>query len=302
MTDSSIVRSWLRYFIAGNAFLIGTLASLFAIDDVRTFLFFQISAAPALVIAVGASFEIVVALGASLFVSSPPTKGSAQSRDVSYSEEDPFLEGAFSRLVARFANPEDYEKLLAVYCQHFPSETILPAEEYRLLMRPERGFVRVLEGICANGIPKIIGFYSVWPLSRSMIDALASGGIKETAIRSVDILTFDHVEAATLYVAEIAIAKGQPFGQTLMRDARCYLLHRLAAHANLRSVSAWAYSDVGRKLASRMGMRRMIGRDGKGRDFFIAEIADIRRAILPGSEQGTTAPSFGFEATRFIEI
>jgi hypothetical protein len=293
------MKDWVRYFLAANAFLIATGATLFTIEDVRAPLVAQFGSTPRLIVAALIMLELVVALIALLLSKTPKSDTESAATKSTQGTEDPYLDAAFTKVVSRFALPEDYEKLLAIYRQHFPSDTILPAEEYRLLMQPERGVVRVLEGVCANGIPKVIGFYSVWALARSTIDALAAGTIREAEIKSNEILEFDAAAASTLYVAEIAIAIGQPFGHTLMRDAKDYLLHLLESHPNLNSVSAWAYSEVGRRLASRMGMKKMTGRNGRQSDFFIVEIAEIRRSLRPEAQHNAANK---FEPTRTIYI
>lgn len=189
--------------------------------------------------------------------------------------KDPFFSNAFEKIIIRFAKPEDYESIMVVFLEYFPAQTSLSPEEYRLLLAPSKQLVRVIEGGYGDGRRLIIGYYSVWPLSFSTLDDLKGGGMKESELNSTLILSIENPAAETLYISEIAISQTQPFGKTLMRDARSYIGSLLSNNKNIKSISAWGYSDIGEVLASRVGMKRYMGPNNKPTEFFEVKIKNL---------------------------
>jgi hypothetical protein len=277
-----------------NVFLVGVTVSLLGIDEYRNSasLLLREYWGYALTAVLGFEVGAWLLLGALTRVRKSMT-----------AEADPFFHDSIDTLVIRFAVPEDYEDLLKVFREYFSDDTALTPEEYRLLMKPGGRLVRIMEGVNQSGNHKIIGYYSVWPMSNDTLSNLSSGRLKESEIDSSIVLPHGDDRAKTLYVGEIAISRGQPFGQVLMRDAKTFILHCLFTEKNIESVSAWGYSDIGRTLASRMGMKRITPpRKKKPSEFFVATKTEALDALLPQNKDGSRRSFATFEDTRTISV
>lgn len=288
----------IRSILGGNAFVIATGATLATIQDVRDRLISLLLERPLEISASAILIEAGLIIGSIALAKGDHKKGSKSVEN----SDDPFFSEAFEQVRVRFSVPEDYEGLLRVFSEYFPPETALPAEEYRLLMGTGRGIVRIIEGVCADGKRLVIGYYSIWPLSSQTLKDLTTGALKEADLNASKVLNFDDPNAETLYIGEIAISRGQPFGQTLMRDAKSYVLYRAAQHSNMRSVSAWGYSAIGKKLASRMGMQRLADKKGRPTDFFEANIQSVRTALQSEASRNQIGDIPEFQEIKTIDV
>jgi hypothetical protein len=111
---------------------------------------------------------------------------------------------------------------------------------------------RIIEVISSTR-SKVVGFYTIWPLSGVTYQKLKAGILSERNFKSSDILVSDDSDAEVLYIPEIGILQGGGAGPVLIRDALDYVRDILSKHSNFRCVAAWGYSDVGKSIATRLG-------------------------------------------------
>lgn len=180
--------------------------------------------------------------------------------------KDPF-QATPEAILIRNSRREDVELTGEVYREWFPSSQLIdPADFARLTSRAVH--VRVAEEIYADGVRRVVGYYTIWPMTQANYDSLVEGRLKECEFTSDMILPPDSPEAEVLYIGEICVRKASNAGGFLLRDAMSYVRCLVDQNAAISVVAAWASTSDGRSIAGRVGMTRARRSSGKLTDFY----------------------------------
>lgn len=149
----------------------------------------------------------------------------------------------------RAAGPDDYPALRALAGVWFPAETLIDPHLYRHLLSAGTIHARILER--GNGPA---GYYALWPLTERAYESLRRGEKRERDLVVGDIVAPEDERASVLYVSDVCAAPGRP-ATAMIRDLQRTIADLLLANPHITRVAAWAYSERGAKLATRLGMR-----------------------------------------------
>jgi hypothetical protein len=168
---------------------------------------------------------------------------------------NPFPDEAVEFATIRFGEARDAAPIDAVYHEWFsPSLSIDDAEYRKILLRGAH--FRVAEGTYTSGATRLLGFYSVWPITRDTFENLISGKLKERDMRAEMVLDPASTDAAVLYLPEICVSPSSSLGGSLLRDAIGYVTKLMEENPAVQSIGAWGYTKIGRSLVKRFCMDR----------------------------------------------
>jgi hypothetical protein len=192
----------------------------------------------------------------------------------------------------RFCTLEDDEGTLEIYNSWFPPSVSMDDDEYDKII--ERGqFVRVAEAHLKRGSSKqvkIVGYYSLFCLSKNTYDKLRRGAIKEKDLKSDDVLDIDDRQAFVIYIPEICESKDVNVGQILVRDLIRYAFYALNKNENIQFFAAWPFTKYGKRFVQTLKMQKAPGR------FFFQRLYCLSRRSAVSKPQ----PSGEFKPRRRI--
>jgi hypothetical protein len=151
----------------------------------------------------------------------------------------------------------DYASIREIAAGTFPDATLLPRERFLPLLTRKPALVRVLEHTGGAGEAVALhGYYALWPMTRSTLEGLAGGAIRERDLGESHLLDLADSHAQVLYVMDICVRRSLDarLAARLVLDLREGLRQKLAASPQLPFVAAWAYTSAGERLAAKIAL------------------------------------------------
>lgn len=209
------------------------------------------------------------------------------SHDLKHDDPDLHADLFRSKIDIRFATRHDFTEVIRVFHQWFTDDVSINDTDYLQIMS-RKGHLRVAEVTLSNGNyveKRIIGYYSVWPLSRQTYDKLCRGKMREMDLKHQDVLDIHDPTAEIIYVPEICVSKGCDVGPILLRDLLRYAYHLLGTKEQIQTIAAWPYTKYGKRLTRAFHMKK-----ARGRPFF-QKIVEIHRNLI----ESISPPKGGFK-------
>lgn len=256
-------------FLAANGVYAGLALAALGLDDAVLTMVMQAPLISALSM-LGLEATTVGALW--MLQDATPPKGSGA---------DPFNAG-LEEVVIRNSCSSDGDSTEAVYLEWFPSSLSIDDAEFNKLMS-RCVHVRIAEEIHAGGTTRVVGYYSIWPMSRTNYEALVEGTLKEREFTAAMIVPPNSKTAEVLYVSEICVRKDSTAGTVLLKDAMSYILAIARRNTKVQCVAAWGSTPIGRSIATRMGMTKVSRKSGKVTQFYAIKRSDAFRVLAGAS-------------------
>jgi hypothetical protein len=118
----------------------------------------------------------------------------------------------------RFGVAEDFRQAEDVYHEWFPRSVSVDDAEFISIL--SRGYTaRMVEVTHSSGKRQVVGYYTVWPISRATFDDLIEGKLKEKDLRASAVMPPNDSGATVLYIPEICATEVNGFGPQLLTDA-----------------------------------------------------------------------------------
>ena len=155
-----------------------------------------------------------------------------------------------------FSTSKMAENLDEIYDKFFKSKHEMDEKEYHDIENRKK-FVRALVRSYDTRVDvDVVGYYSVFPISRKLFDELRFGRFKESKITNDLVLDPDDGNARVLYVCEVCSVDRNSAIQ-LIYDLKKYISKLSRENSQIESVGAWGYTKDGRRLIEALGMKKV---------------------------------------------
>jgi hypothetical protein len=158
----------------------------------------------------------------------------------------------------RFGNSQDAKQINEVAKNYFSKDLLLPMRELRAWLNCETYVFRVAELIPYNSRSvKVIGYYAILPLQSSAYNLLREQKISEISLGANHFMQSEDSRLEALYILDVARDPRFQVGAALLRDLCRQVGDLIERNPNRKEVGTWAFTEDGRKVVKRLGMRKI---------------------------------------------
>jgi hypothetical protein len=194
-----------------------------------------------------------------------------------------------SEYEVRFADKADVARIYQLSAEFFPPEVLFNEEAVAGWV--DRGHYRVVvEKELSSGVSTVAGYYGVWSLPKRSYDWIRDHLGQERVLKPQMGCRLDSQELYALYILDLLGPRDDPFVKSLLcTDLALYISVLCDRHRRIERVGAWAYSEEGRNLCSKLGLKPSKS------EFYEVEGERIRTGDLTNTAQSVMRRRFFLE-------